>query len=1224
VFERFSDDATRAVLAAQSAARQLQWAEIETEHLLLGILSVRPEIAELAQEEPGLFLSRARSMAINGSATRIAAYIPYSAYTWRAIEEAARLAKAEGAKTEPEHFLRALLSQHRESGAQRLVEALPIDREAVLQWCAQSLAGARRAPAGDGDGPDGAPSRYDPLDVPSWPLRVLEFYRRPLLWGMAMEGAPRWRRAWFLAACAVSASYAAWAATAYVGGRLPEFNDDYWFIALIIVLMLSFGAVAYWSGKSLGALVEGWRIAGTARGAVIVAGYLLAGVPVLGAASGVAVGAAMVAFGPGRVISGISHPDAVSLSVQTAWLILLPIALSVAIFAAYSPFWHYSVPGPLFSAWRRLARFSSDSDDLDQVLAEFDALLREIRGSRLTSFATELLEQAMSAARATMLTTLYRFSGQEKFLDLALATSRVAADVCLRNPRLARYYAHADTALGGLADALWAIYQVRPDEEALRDAIWARENLAESGQLLLSASNRRENAGQLARLWTALYEQTGDQGELQQARAIARRAAQAGVLDDPSARVLLSLGRAEELFLDTQLDSPAESPSAEPARSALSDAEAAYRAGASQGQEDDAAECRLRLGLLLVRKAAWLEDETARSEGLDQLRELAGPPLTDAPGEADGPPPELRARYMTALAGALAETGAAAEAVAYFKAVAAMVEAPAALRLEAARGWGEHAPDAADAAAGFDRAVELMVLAVSPGLGPAAARQQLSRWAELPMDAAAAQLSAGKPERALELLEHGRTVMWSRRMALREVPLEPGDAADQQLVERLRAIRRELVESSQSVTGFRRPGQQNATAERRAALYREWNRGVDALGAGHPVAFAQLEAAAKDGPVVVLNMSRLRNDALILCPGRPLAHVRLDDDAHARPGRVIEASVELTRAWKLHQGALASPPDPDRASSAERRAFMAAEDQYSLAVWSFSSLMEEMLTGWLWSGVTEPVLRWLDAEGALTRDGVAPSRLWWCPTGRLTFLPLHAAGSSPESVMDRVISSYTPSLGQLIRARAHVPRPGSRVLILAPDSDLKSASEEADLVARLFPEGHERLPGDAGLEACLSELGRAAVVHFVGHGQAPAYQRRRLDPQSAGGLVVGPASAPALVSTRDLAELPQARARFAYLSVCDAAAPDDLIPDEAAHPAAALHFGGFPNVIATLRLIPDESAPGVAADVYTALTRDGRLREELSASALHDALLGLRRDDPDATAPWTTYVHYGP
>ncbi len=79
----------------------------------------------------------------------------------------------------------------------------------------------------------------------------------------------------------------------------------------------------------------------------------------------------------------------------------------------------------------------------------------------------------------------------------------------------------------------------------------------------------------------------------------------------------------------------------------------------------------------------------------------------------------------------------------------------------------------------------------------------------------------------------------------------------------------------------------------------------------------------------------------------------------------------------------------------------------------------------------------LGYEGQQIDDGDAP-QICWCTTGPATVLPLHAAGehaSSGKAVSDRVISSYTPTLGTLIRARARPAPPRPKVLIVGvPDA----------------------------------------------------------------------------------------------------------------------------------------------------------------------------------------------
>ncbi|KAJ6631909.1 hypothetical protein B0H10DRAFT_1937656 [Mycena sp. CBHHK59/15] len=65
-----------------------------------------------------------------------------------------------------------------------------------------------------------------------------------------------------------------------------------------------------------------------------------------------------------------------------------------------------------------------------------------------------------------------------------------------------------------------------------------------------------------------------------------------------------------------------------------------------------------------------------------------------------------------------------------------------------------------------------------------------------------------------------------------------------------------------------------------------------------------------------------------------------------------------------------------------------------------------MLT-WLWDNIVEHIYK------ALELHGVVDGRLWWCPTGLFTGLPLHAAVRS-----DQFVQSYTATLDALLNANA--------------------------------------------------------------------------------------------------------------------------------------------------------------------------------------------------------------
>jgi len=156
------------------------------------------------------------------------------------------------------------------------------------------------------------------------------------------------------------------------------------------------------------------------------------------------------------------------------------------------------------------------------------------------------------------------------------------------------------------------------------------------------------------------------------------------------------------------------------------------------------------------------------------------------------------------------------------------------------------------------------------------------------------------------------------------------------------------------------------------------------------------------------------------------------------------------------------------------------------------------ILGWLWDTVAGPVLDKL-GHGPSTVDPTTPRgwpRVWWIPTGPLSVLPIHAAGwhdTRGETVLDRVVSSYTPNVRALADARkATASRPpGTSTLVVGIDQvadlhvpPLTRAEDEARRV-------HTRLSGAApvlGSAATRHEvrvrLPDAAWAHFACHGFA--------------------------------------------------------------------------------------------------------------------------------------------
>lgn len=391
-------------------------------------------------------------------------------------------------------------------------------------------------------------------------------------------------------------------------------------------------------------------------------------------------------------------------------------------------------------------------------------------------------------------------------------------------------------------------------------------------------------------------------------------------------------------------------------------------------------------------------------------------------------------------------------------------------------------------------------------------------------------------------------------------------------------------------------------ADTRIALAREWDEllgQVRALDGFRdfllPPPVETLLPAARGGPVVMVNVSAWRCDALVVTTGgvRGVPLPRLDLD---------EARQRLREYLRVVS---AGPHEPAEERD-EREAVLAS------------------ILRWLWDAVAGPVL---DALGFQAAPAGTWPRVWWCPTGPLTLLPLHAAGyHGPEgggrAVMDRVVSSYTPTLRALLTARGtgDAGLADERMLVVAvPDAPgarvLEKVTEEMDLLVRLFPgERHTLLAGDDAVrERVRAELPRHRWVHFAGHGG------QDLADPSRGGLLLRDGK----LTVTDIGAAGY-RGEFAYLSACKSATGGTVLPDEAITITAALHHTGYRQVIGTLWSVDDRLAVVVAESVYRRLIAGGRFGPGGAARALHLAIRPLRAGYATRPSLWVPYTHTGP
>ncbi|MFD5560517.1 CHAT domain-containing protein [Kitasatospora griseola] len=547
-------------------------------------------------------------------------------------------------------------------------------------------------------------------------------------------------------------------------------------------------------------------------------------------------------------------------------------------------------------------------------------------------------------------------------------------------------------------------------------------------------------------------------------------------------------------------------------------------------------------------------------------------------------------------------------------------------RLQAARTWGSIAADAglpAEALNGFKHAVALL-----PGVAPRhlARLDQEDRLASswgVAGAAATLAILAGDPAGALTLLEQGRCVLLAQGLEyqgdlsrLRE--LDPARAAEFEAI-RDRLSREHPLASAEASDTFFAQGAAGADAaalrdaEERHAMSRRWDRLLEEIRTLpdledflRPPTVHQLLSVAEHGPVVVVNVSDYGAHALLLVApdgGPPRIEV-----------------VELPDLTPLHitlaiQAFTEESIDAAYGDRGVNRATHMMKTQRTAL-------------GWLWEAVAAPVLDRLGLRGT-PLDGEPWPRLWWCPTGRLAFLPLHAAGKGqgiPGTwAMDRVVSSYTPTLRSLLRARrrpadAGPPRrrPAPLVVSLAQTPGgppLPGAGPEAALVAELFPDGL-RLDGEqATVERVRRALNRHSWVHFSCHGVS--------DPASPSnsGLVLHDGRLSAL----DLSARRPVDAELAFLSACSTSQGGLDLPDEAVHLAPSFQLAGFAHVVGTLWSVSDKIARHVTGEFYTALSEDAAEGLPFDPSlALHHAVRSLRERLLPAPHLWAAHVHIGP
>ncbi|RSM01307.1 hypothetical protein CEP52_008573 [Fusarium oligoseptatum] len=449
-----------------------------------------------------------------------------------------------------------------------------------------------------------------------------------------------------------------------------------------------------------------------------------------------------------------------------------------------------------------------------------------------------------------------------------------------------------------------------------------------------------------------------------------------------------------------------------------------------------------------------------------------------------------------------------------------------------------------------------------------------ARCAGLASGAAAVALRAGEsPYTALRLLESGRGIMINSLLGLRsdvdELRRDHPEEAEQYLKLRnqVDSVRPGLSHPAAAWLPVHQPDYRHGAAQALEKAIQDIRTlsGFESFLEGPSE--EDMKAAATEGPIIVINVSKYGCDAII---------IKTDNLIRHSFSKVTMADIQ-------------------------REAVDATN-------------MSSRVLEWLWDEIAKPVLDKLDSLTTCSEGGSWP-HVRWVTTGPLSRLPLHAAGYHLSSrhlgrtVIDRVISSYSVSLTALVQSRKSIQdqiklerepavyrKPESVVLIAM--EELYNAPEEARQIANICRSMSISRP-ESSRQQVLEALKCCDIFHFAGHGTS-----NDEDPSESSLKLMYPDRL--TVSNLFEINLHKRRPFLAYLSACSTGEvkQDDFI-DEGLHLISAFQIAGFHHVIGTLWEVRDETCLRAAASVYKSMHVDGMSHGSV-AEALHYATRQLR------------------
>uniref|UniRef100_L2FQ71 TPR domain-containing protein n=1 Tax=Colletotrichum fructicola (strain Nara gc5) TaxID=1213859 RepID=L2FQ71_COLFN len=520
-------------------------------------------------------------------------------------------------------------------------------------------------------------------------------------------------------------------------------------------------------------------------------------------------------------------------------------------------------------------------------------------------------------------------------------------------------------------------------------------------------------------------------------------------------------------------------------------------------------------------------------------------------------------------------------------------QAPISLRIDAGRQFLLTPDVLNDRRQAYDMAKQTILLvpmSAPLSLRPTDKQYLLTQAVGIASDTAAIALEADEsPVEALKLLETGRGIIAGSLQKIRADILEL-HRSHPKLAQAFDQLRN-LMDSSKTSHGdsdksFIEADTRHLATARMENLLSKIQQQPGFEGFLGTVSENQMLQAGSRGPIIVVNVSRFRCDAIIV------------EECGIRTLPLNDVTYEIIESKAL-------------------------EVRYPFTLI------------WLWDVIVGPVL---ESLGILSTPhaGKPWPHVWWIPTGPLVGFPLHAAGhhfgGQGQTALDRVMSSYSTSVQAIVHARksmnfsfvnqndaadaAQEESEGSSgrefVLVSMPKTpgmtSLKYATSEIDAVKLgCISRGISYTHAAGKPKDVLAALnGGCKVFHFAGHGDThpidPLQSRLLLEDWENQSLTAG--------SLLEI-NLREKSPFLAYLSACGTSQIlDDKSVDESIHLAGAFQLAGFRHVIGTLWEVDDALCVDAAKLAYEGLWKWG-MTDDSSSNAQQTANKPLTRGGRD-------------